>query len=305
MAVAPRRRHRWLVSAVLIAPALCALGLALGGCRAATAPDARGGGVQADAAAASAGAPGAVSAPAAASTPAPVEFALGGHRFALPAGYFADGRGPDARGAVQLVLSWPQLEAYAPGDSGAAPAALPERAVIVSLQALAPAEVGGIPERFVSPAPGAGAGNPALDIAARLRGPALHGLEQYRIDPARLAAYRAPADAGAPAPQPYAFGTGAAWFVARDPAGRIRTAILCDPVAAAADANDDAAAATPEAWAALCDGHSFVLPEYALWVKAGYRRPILRDWRRIETAVSALLRAAHRGAVPTEQGQRP
>ncbi len=240
------------------------------------------------------------SVPTSASAPAAVEFTLGGHRFALPPMYFADGRGPRARGAIQLVLSWPQLQPYAAADSGAAPAALPERAVIVSLEALAPAEAARIPDSFLRPAPGAGAGNPVLDIAERLRGPDIHGLQHYLIDPVKLAAYRAPADAAAPAPQSYAFGTGAEWFVARDPGGRIRTAILCDPASADADA-----AAGPVAWAALCDGHSFVLPEYALWVKAGYRRPVLRDWRRIETTVAALLRAAHRGAVPTVQGQRP
>ena len=246
----------------------------------------------------------------------PVGFELGPHRFVLPANWFIDGRGPDFQGNVTLALHWPSLEPYPPGQpySSFTTGPMRNQRVVVALTYIDRVPIDELPERYVTPQADEDASNPSNNLALRVRLPDRYGLEVYRTDLEKVALYSAQEMQRPPRPPENYIGADTDWFIRRDDAGRIRTVIKCDdgrrPDGEAID-GDRLVEIPGSTKSPQCGSHLFAMAEYSISIRAGYSRPIVRDWQRIEAVVRDALRDAHIQAQressshPTQRSPRP
>ncbi len=239
----------------------------------------------------------------------PVEFNLGPNRFVLPANWFVDGIGPDFQGGVTLALHWPSLEPYPPGQpySSFTTGPMRNQRVLVTIDYIDRVPIDELPERYVTPQPGQGVSDPSNNMPLRQRLPDRFGLEMYRTDLERVAVYEAREMQRPPKPPEFYLGADDDWFIGRDEAGRIRTVVKCkdERVPEGFEIRDEALVSIPGStrWP-LCGGR-FSMAEFSISINASYHRPILRDWRRIESAVRDALRRAHGAANPSPDNGAP
>jgi hypothetical protein len=234
---------------------------------------------------------------AAAEAARPVEFSLGPNRFVLPAKWFADGFGPDFQGGVTLVLHWPSLEPYPPGQPYGSFTTGPMRnqAITVSIDYIDRVPIDELPGRYVTLQPGEDAKSPEYNLALRVRRPDRFDLEHYIVDLEKFEAWvnRFPGRSHVPASE--LVGRSSDWFISRDASDRIRTVVMCDDGRRPEgfEIRNEALVSVPGStrWP-LCS-HRFSMPRVSLSIDASYHRPILRDWRRIESAVRDALTRAH------------
>ena len=248
---------------------------------------------------------------AAAEAARPVEFSLGPNRFVLPANWFADGFGPDFQGGVTLALHWPSLEPYPPGQPYGSFTTGPMRnqAITVSIDYIDRVPIDELPGRYVTASNDFELRDPSENLALRDRLPDRFGLEVYRTNLERVALHSAREMRRPPRSAEAYLGAHNDWFIARDSSDRIRTVVMCDDGRRPEgfEIHNEALVSVPGStrWP-LCS-HRFSMPEFSLSIDASYHRPILRDWRRIESAVRDALIQAHDAAStsPTNGAPRP
>jgi hypothetical protein len=249
---------------------------------------------------------------AAAEAARPVEFSLGPNHFVLPANWFVDGIGPDFQGSVTLALHWPSLEPYPPGQPYGSFTTGPMRdqRVLITINYIDRVPIDELPERYVTQGPGEDAESPVYNLALRVRRPDRFDLEHYIVDLEQFEAWvnRFPGRSHVPASE--LVGRSSDWYIGRDTSDRIRTVVMCDDGRRPEgfEIRNEALVSIPGAtrWP-LCGGHRFSMPEFSLSINASYARPILRDWRRIESAVRDALSQAHdaTSTAPTNGAPRP
>ncbi len=241
-----------------------------------------------------------------------VEFSLGPNRFVLPANWFADGFGPDFQGGVTLALHWPSLEPYPPGQPYGSFTTGPMRdqRVLVTVNYIDRVPIDELPGRYMTLGPGEDAKDPVYNLALRVRRPDRFDLEHYIVDLEKFEAWvnRFPGRSHVPASE--LVGRSSDWFISRNASGRIGTVVMCDDARRPEgfEIRDEALVSIPGATRRpVCGGHRFSMPEFSLSINASYARPILRDWRRIESAVRDALTLAHDAAStsPTNGAPRP
>ena len=226
----------------------------------------------------------------------PVEAKLGPYRFRFPMNMYYDQMGPDFQGGVSLVLRWPDLEPYPPGENfhdapdrfiNAISISLdyPDRlsdheyATILraSLQPLMPDD----PEQIE---------NPAENLNLRIKGEAVYGLTPYYLDLERLKTYFAKYHPGSLTADPQFHED---WYVSNDNHGVPLTVIKCttrsvpDGVLIERGTMID----DPGVRRRSDCHHNFLVPEYRLLIRINYLRPVLADWAQIENRIRHLLRA--------------
>lgn len=239
----------------------------------------------------------------------PVGFSLGPNRFVLPANWFADGFGPDFQGGVTLALHWPSLEPYPPGQPYGSFTTGPMRdqRVLVTVNYIDRVPIDELPERYVTASNEFELRDPSENLALRDRLPDRFGLEVYRTDLDKVAAHAAHEMQRPTRPSEFYLRGSDDWFIARDDSGRIRSVAMCtdDRVPGGFEIRDDALVSVPGSTRRPLCGHRFSLAEFSLSINASYARPILRDWRRIESAVRDALIRAHDAASTAAVNEAP
>ena len=234
----------------------------------------------------------------------PVEFMLGANRFVLPANWFVDGRGPDFQGGVTLALHWPSLEPYPPGQPYSSFTSGPMRnqRVLVTIDYIDRVPIDELPERHVTADPQWEMDSPTRNIALRDRLPDRFGLEHYVVNLDRLARHQAAILSRPPKPSENYIGSSPDWFIHRDDDGRVRTVVKCDdgrePDGEAIE-GDRLVELPGSSRSPQCGSHLFSMPEYSISIRAGYSRPILRDWQGIEDTIRRALHDAHHPLSPS------
>lgn len=231
----------------------------------------------------------------------PVEFMLGPNRFVLPANWFVDGRGPDFQGGVTLALHWPSLEPYPPGQpySSFTTGPMRNQRVLVTIDYIDRVPIDSLPERHVTAGAEGDPGDPDGNIELRDRLPDRFGLEHHVANLDKLHAWVNRYPGHTPMPRERMVGKADDWFIRRDDSGRVRTVVKCDdgrrPDGEAIE-GDRLVELPGSTRSPQCGSHLFSMPEYSISIRAGYSRPILRDWQRVEATIRGALRDAHRPA---------
>ncbi len=228
-------------------------------------------------------------------TRAPVEVELGPNTFRIPANYFDNQIGPDGEG-VALKLEWPNM---GPTVSGARAAPrtndfLKEISVSIDFIDRLPIE-GAMARRVTNDGHTDEGSLQRRDPTARLelREPQAEwmGLTPYAINEDLRLAYARDQEAktGRPFPRNLAFEPD--WYVARSSNDAIATFIQCDNAQYREDGvvlEGNEVTPVDGTVSALCT-HYFVDLDNSLSITLNYKRAFLKDWKRMEDAVRAIL----------------
>lgn len=236
----------------------------------------------------------------------PVEAKLGPYRFRFPMNMYYDQMGPDFQGGVVLVLQWPSLEPYPPGENFHSTTERFLAAVRINLSYLDripdkeyPNTLRRSMQRFDTSNP-ANWLNPSNNIDLRLTGAPVYGLTPYYLDLPRLKTYyvkRHGEAIGARAAEPDdTFNTD--WYLVFDPNDVPVTFIQCAPkqVPDGVIVQGDRVQEDPKVRGVTSCTHEFLVPEYKLAPEVSYSRAFLKDWQRIEKHVRDLL---HQSLTPS------
>jgi len=224
----------------------------------------------------------------------PAEFAFGAHRFRIPLQYFWSQSAPardTPRQDINLNLQWPCLEPLPLGHDYADVRDTSLRAIWISLSYMPPDAPVSLAQAMDNRIMSSGfAGDPLYQIALRLPGDPVHGLEPHYADLDAAAAHYEDTY-GSPSSRENLLRIAKDWYVDRDADGRVTTVIKCSnhrlPDGAIVEGNGVRRSEPfqPLAW---CD-HDFALGKYSVLAGASYPRAYLGHWRRIEERVGALL----------------
>ncbi len=224
----------------------------------------------------------------------PATFAFGAHRFRIPLQYFWSQSAPareNPRQEINLNLQWPCLEPLPLGHDYADVRDTSLRAIWISLSYMPPDAPVSLAQAMDNRIMSSGfAGDPLYQIALRLPGDPVHGLEPHYADLDAAAAHYEDTY-GSPSSRENLLRIAKDWYVDRDADGRVTTVIKCSnhrlPDGAIVEGNGVRRSEPfqPLAW---CD-HDFALGKYSVLAGASYPRAYLGHWRRIEERVGALL----------------
>ena len=227
----------------------------------------------------------------------PVEAKLGPYRFRFPMNMYYDQMGPDFQGSTSLVLRWPTLEPYAPGENFHDTAERFISAITIHLSYLdrVPDEEypltlrKSIHSQSKDPVLQQ---DPSANLDMRIRGNPVFGLTPYYLDLPRLQDYFNRVYAPSPPVAKPDSSAHTDWYVQFAASDTPSTIIECAPkeipdgvIFKESQVMNDSAASQR----ALCT-HEFLVPEYKLYVRVNYLRPFLKDWQRIEARVRELLK---------------
>lgn len=228
----------------------------------------------------------------------PVEAKLGPYRFRFPMNMYYDQMGPDFQGGVALVLRWPSLEPYPPGENFHDTTERFISAINIELtypDRLSDEEYAAGMRHWIQPRDPQDPKqrkDPSENLDLRIKGKDVYGLTPYYLDFKKLRPYF---------DEIYGPNTPAAspdnslnvdWYVKFGEGGMPTTFIECavrevpdGVIIEDGNVSDD----PKQRRRALCR-HSFNIPEYRLHVLVSYVRPLMKDWAHIEARVCELLR---------------
>ncbi|WP_145481315.1 hypothetical protein [Stenotrophomonas rhizophila] len=228
-------------------------------------------------------------------TNAPVEVKLGPHTFRIPANYFDNQIGPEGEG-LALKLEWPEMEPTLPGARAAPRTNDFLKEISVSIDFIDRLPIKGAMARRVTNDGHTDEGSlQRRDPTARLelREPQAEwmGLTPYAINEELRRAYARDQEAktGRPFPRNLAFEPD--WYVARTSDDAIATFIQCDNAEHRKDGvvlEGNEVTPVDGTVSALCT-HYFVDLDNSLSITLSYKRAFLKDWKRMEDAVRAIL----------------
>ena len=227
----------------------------------------------------------------------PVEAKLGPYRFRFPMNMYYDQMGPDFQGGVSLVLRWPSLEPYPPGENFHDDDSRFLSAISIELtypDRLSDEEYSNGMRHWIQPRdPGdpKERENPSENLELRIKGDNFHGLTPYYLDFKKLKPYF---------DKIYGPETSAAspdnslnkdWYVKFGKGGIPTTFIECTAreVPDGTIVEDGKVLDDPKQRRRASCNHVFDVPEYRLHVLVSYVRPLMKDWAHIEARVRTLL----------------
>lgn len=222
-----------------------------------------------------------------------VEARLGRNRFRIPANFFYDQMGPDFQGSVRLVLIWPELAPTPPGVNFHDDPNLFDRHVSVSILHPDNVSVQAYMERMVNDVEGGDLDDPTRSLATRIAGDTIHGLKPYYTDFRRVDVWarrrhgeRASVAADRASP------SNSDWYVSYRPDGSLATHIACVSREVPDGITFDGARVVSAHPPIASCTHTFAVPAWHLVVTMDYVRPMLKDWKKMESRVLAILSAA-------------
>ncbi len=229
-------------------------------------------------------------------TTEPVEATVGPHRFMFPANYYDNQMGPYFDGSVGLTLLWPDLGPALPGTRPDRSMEDFQRSVVIGLQHIDRTPIRGLLERYTSTeqtsTPTSVLRNdPTERLDLRIPQPERFGLVPYAINEALMPAFQKALEQETKMPQPRNLRMEKDWYVARNGEGELTTFIECESEAHFPDGltiSGDRLRDTEDSRVAGCT-HYFVDVEDSIAITATYPRVILRDWKKIESAVRTSL----------------
>ena len=210
---------------------------------------------------------------------------------------YYDQMGPDFQGGTSLVLRWPTLEPYAPGENFHDTAERFISAITIHLSYLdrVPDEEypltlrKSIHSQSKDPVLQQ---DPSANLDMRIRGNPVFGLTPYYLDLPRLQDYFNRVYAPSPPVAKPDSSAHTDWYVKFAASDTPSTIIECAPeeIPDGVIFKESQVMNDPDASRrALCT-HEFLVPEYKLYVRVNYLRPFLKDWQRIEARVRGLLK---------------
>lgn len=216
----------------------------------------------------------------------PVDACLGPHRYRIPANYFRDQIGPDFQGNFSLTVQWPGLQPVPPGERETQDWAQQSKHVEIS-----PYYVDRVPietrlKKSIEP-PSADSYyhdyHPARRLDLMDRQPARFSLTPYHVNAAKFKAFHERRSLMNGYPVRARLEETEDWYLGHDAQGRLATVIKCgshlepDGLAMQGDQLvEDGARRVPG-----CT-QTIVMVEAKLRIDIGYRRVLLKDWKRFE-----------------------
>ncbi|WP_294994921.1 hypothetical protein [uncultured Stenotrophomonas sp.] len=222
--------------------------------------------------------------------PVPLKQAcVGPYLLELPQNYYYNQMGPEHDGSFALVLEYPSLEPFKPGERINLSVDVSVRSVTIRysyVDRVTPQEV---LRRAYTPWEGR-EDDPSASLQGRIIGETVHGLVPYYVDMDKVRSYFRTQGYRENAPVMKA-GAHFDWYVSRDASGAVNQLIECTPreiSESGVEYRDGKMVKKNVHGFAYCN-QTFIIDDLDTVVRVRYSREGLADWKRIEARSRALL----------------
>ena len=213
---------------------------------------------------------------------------IGPYLLEIPQHLFYSQMGPEFDGSFSLVLQYPGLQPFAPGERMNLKLDVSMRTVAFAYWYIDRIELRQAMRNSYIPIWG-DPGDPSRTLEGRIVGEPVYGLLPYYADLPRIRAYKARQGMRADAPVMKA-DWHQDWFITRDAAGEVDRLIRCTSREVGGTGvvfRDGLMYRNMHEPYSECE-HQFMLPEHSTLVRITYVRIGLKDWQQIEDKARAL-----------------